>query len=178
MSEIRLLRCVRNGRYPLIEALPVVAIVDECCFEELNQHHWFLTPKGYARRNVLFQGKKTNFSIHAEVMRIRGIRKPGDDYTVDHISGDRLDNRFSNLRWATRSQQGVNSMNRSAELPRGVMRRGGRYAAQVTRHVTGEHYWCGTFDTPEEASAAFEQKWREVYADVSMYRRNIHVVCA
>jgi hypothetical protein len=36
---------------------------------------------------------------------------PSPEHTVDHINGDRSDNRPDNLRWATRSEQGRNKSN-------------------------------------------------------------------
>lgn len=68
---------------------------------------------------------------------------------VDHINGDRNDNRIENLRAAT-SQ--INNQNRTA---RGYIleKRTGKYRAQIkTRGVTTT---LGYFATPEEARAAY-----------------------
>lgn len=76
---------------------------------------------------------------------------------IDHKNLNGLDNRFSNLREATFSENRWNVPNRRRvkELPRGVYRnyRGGRFAARAT--VNGKEIGLGTYDTPEEAHAAW-----------------------
>ena len=70
-------------------------------------------------------------------------------YDVDHINGDRGDNRAVNLRSATRSQ---NCLNRKVKNPSGannVLCKKGYWVAQLTLH--GEKHYLGQFKTPEEA---------------------------
>uniref|UniRef100_A0AB39JEB8 HNH nuclease domain-containing protein n=1 Tax=Florenciella sp. virus SA2 TaxID=3240092 RepID=A0AB39JEB8_9VIRU len=45
--------------------------------------------------------------LHDLIMR-RIEDKPGENYSVDHINQDKLDNRRENLRWATQSEQNSN----------------------------------------------------------------------
>lgn len=77
---------------------------------------------------------------------------------IDHINGVRNDNRFCNLREATRSQNLQNvfkpSVNNTSGL-RGVVyhKRDKKYQAQI--RVDGAQKHLGSFNTPEEASAAY-----------------------
>jgi hypothetical protein len=75
---------------------------------------------------------------------------------IDHINRQRADNRITNLRPATRSQNQANVpiWRTSSSGYRGVTRRrSGRWGAGINAH--GRRIELGTFGTPEEASAAY-----------------------
>lgn len=71
---------------------------------------------------------------------------------IDHKNRDRSDNRWRNLRPAT-SQQ--NRFNRPGwtDLPKGVHRHGTKYTSRP--YIDGRLGYLGSFDTPEEAHAAY-----------------------
>lgn len=77
---------------------------------------------------------------------------------VDHINGDKADNRWENLRLATRSQNMANRgspRRRRSDLPKGVTYcpQTGRYRASLT--VNYKTIRLGRHDTPEQAHAAY-----------------------
>jgi hypothetical protein len=86
--------------------------LDDQDFAELAGHKWGMTaetcPGGprYARRLIASttggQGKH-GVLLHREVLRLASIQIP-EGYEVDHISGDGLDCRRSNLRVVTHSE--------------------------------------------------------------------------
>lgn len=86
---------------------------------------------------------------------------------VDHINGDRLDNRIENLRVATFSQNGANAQRHSRNTnglkgASKVVRKGrwtGRWQASIT--VRNRQINLGYFDTKEEAHAAYLDAARE-----------------
>lgn len=74
---------------------------------------------------------------------------------VDHEDRNRANNAWANLRAATKSQNCANRPKRVREsgLLRGTTRNGSKFTAQI--RVRGEHRYLGTFDTEEEAHAAY-----------------------
>lgn len=75
---------------------------------------------------------------------------------LDHINGNRSDNRISNLRDVTNSENSHNSTkpgNKSTTGLRGVARYMDKYIAQIM--IDGKRTAIGMFDTPEEAHKAY-----------------------
>ncbi len=75
-------------------------------------------------------------------------------YEVDHIDCDRANNRWANLREATRPQ---NMRNRPVRKDNplgvtGIYRDGGKYVAKISSN--GEQIYLGRFDTVEAAASA------------------------
>jgi hypothetical protein len=90
-------------------------------------------------------------------------------HLIDHINRDRADDRWSNLRSATTTEnnrnQGLRQNNRTGY--RGVCFTEGRYRAMLQYKRNGRcgGIFLGLFDTPQEAAAAYNAKAREVYGE-------------
>ena len=85
--------------------------------------------------------------------------------TVDHINGDSGDNRLSNLRLATTTQQNQNRghFRNNTSGYKGVRQSGVKFTAVVTANKV-RHY-LGTFDTAEEASAAYQEAAEKLHGE-------------
>lgn len=83
-----------------------VALVDADDYERLAQFNWYAlySPSGFyaVRKSPTVNGKRTM------IIMARVILDAESGLMVDHISGDTLDNRRSNLRFATRAENGAN----------------------------------------------------------------------
>ncbi|NEC17915.1 HNH endonuclease [Streptomyces parvus] len=87
---------------------------------------------------------------------VLGLRR-GDGLIGDHINGNRLDNRRSNLRIVDASGSSQNVSGRGHSRFRGVHpTRAGNWSARVK--FQGKTHFCGTFTTEEDAAAAAEAK--------------------
>jgi hypothetical protein len=125
----------------------IVLIDDED--EPLIRGAWYITGDGYAARS---RGGNKNHRI--EYMHRIVTRAPKGTY-VDHINGDKLDNRKSNLRLVTNSEnmQNLRGAYRTSRTGiRGVSPFEGRFRATVVVNYKQHH--IGLFDTIDEAAAA------------------------
>lgn len=83
---------------------------------------------------------------------------PGE---LDHINRDKADNRISNLREATRSQNNANSPTRAVSGFRGVVKVKWGFRASAT--VKGKFVYLGLHETAEQAHAAYLTYARGIY---------------
>lgn len=102
------------------------------------------------------------FMAHRIVWAICNRRDPGD-LDIDHIDHDRLNNRPSNLRLATRSQNCANKTTNGFHKRKSS----GRYQAYVYKDRACIH--LGFFDTEEAARAAHEA------AKITLFGEYAHV---
>lgn len=89
---------------------------------------------------------------------------------VDHIDNDGLNNRWANLRDATKSQNGANrgaSRNNKAGL-KGVTFKNGKFRACI--FVDGRQRFLGNFDTAEAAHDAYARAARENFGEYARPR--------
>lgn len=88
---------------------------------------------------------------------------------VDHINGNRSDNRWANLREADQSANHENrrvAASHSTTGLLGVQRSGNRYMARLT--VKGKRLYFGCHATPEQAHAAYLVAKREHHAGATI----------
>ena len=95
------------------------------------------------------KGKKKAIQAARVIWYLHTGEDPGD-LCIDHINGDRNDNRFQNLRLATHQQ---NAWNRRG--CRGYWFNHGRY--QVDIRIGGKSVCSGRFKTKEEAADFYQQ---------------------
>lgn len=111
---------------------------------------------GYVQIRI---GKKYVY-LHREI-----LNNPASE--VDHINGNKLDNRKINLREATRSQNEANKQayRNNTSGAKGVIKdkRTGKYIARI-RHNNKSHH-IGCYTTLELAVAAYNKKAKELFGE-------------
>lgn len=153
MSKLRVLD-IKNGKVK----------IDSSQVNRLSEFSWYLMQNGYAGAMIGLQGDRKCTLMH------RLLTDAPVGTCVDHINGDKLDNRLSNLRV---TDQHINQINRKSlnknntSGTRGVTWRAekGKWVAQIS--VYGANKYLGIFSDIEDAIAARKQAEVELWPEVS-----------
>lgn len=144
------------------------ALVDVEDFEMLSKFKWQHHFRGYAYRDQYIGmtgevGKRRG--VHKKVWMHREIMKTPKNMVTDHINGDRLDNRRSNLRICTQSQNQANSLLRKTNTSgyKGISHQ--KYGWIARLGVDGKRLYLGWFKNKEEAIKAYNQAANKYYGD-------------
>jgi hypothetical protein len=140
-----------------------VALVDSADFDLVRRYRWRLhqLPHGtYVLARVYTSGQIKRVYMHRLIL---GLTNPLE--LADHINGDGLDNRRSNLRVANRSENACNSGKRVNNTSgfKGVsfFKRYQRFRATIC--VNGKQVHIGYYDTAEVAARAYDARAIEVH---------------
>lgn len=138
------------------------AIVDDEDFARLNRLKWYCSASCYAVRTVHVGGKSKPVFMH------KVIRPVPEGFEVDHINGNRLDNRRENLRRVSHQQNQRNkrqSKARRSSRFKGVFksRRLGKWCAQIEVNERSIH--VGVFTDERDAALAYDAAARYYFED-------------
>ena len=146
------------------------AKVDDADYQELISYNWIFN-NGYAFRHLSLDrstGKRSRIMMHRQLMNT----PKGMD--TDHINRDRLDNRRSNLRVCTRSQnmanKGLKSNNTTgyAGVSLTMYRRTPKkYQARIS--YEGRVIHLGYSNSKLEAYKLYKKAHKELFKDFSPY---------
>lgn len=131
------------------------SIVDDDNYEWLMRHKWQYSSTGYAKR-----GAKC-IKMHREVIDAPiGIE-------VDHINGNKLDNRRRNLRLCRREEnmqnRGVNRLSKTGCKGVSLHRKSGKYQVHIT--AKGIARYLGLFKQIEDAANAYSKAARLLHGE-------------
>lgn len=125
---------------------------------QIKGNFFNVTSHGYVRVLNYIDGKYKQTYLH------RLITNAPKELQVDHINGNRLDNRKENLRLCT---SGNNNKNRACFSGRykGVhfAKKNKSWVAQITKDYKIKH--LGTFATEEEAARAYNVASKELHGE-------------
>ena len=122
---------------------------------------------GYWMVNLcLLNSKIKTLTIHRLIAE-HFIENPENKPLVDHIDGNKLNNKLSNLRWATRNEnmhnQKISKSNTTGFKGVTYYKPTKKFAAKIK--IDNKTYYLGYFKTAKEASDVYEKKAKEMFGD-------------
>ena len=123
-----------------------------------------LSNQGY----LIISFKGRNYRLHRLSYLLMGLSVPE---FVDHINGVKTDNRWKNLRPATKSQNNCNTSvsSRNTSGFKGVYKasKSGKWYSQI--RFNGQIHHLGSFDAPEEAHEAYKRAADKYHGEFKNY---------
>lgn len=111
-----------------------------------------------------------NYLAHRVIWQMFNGEIP-EGMVIDHIDGNPGNNRLSNLRLATISQNLYNKKEHiHSGLPRGVTFTKGKYQAQIS--INGKNKYLGRFTTADEAADAYNAIANELHKEFNIKNRD------
>lgn len=137
------------------------SLIDSEDFERVSQHKWFARKYQHSDKFGVL-GKVNGKMIYLH----RFIINPPDKSLIDHINGNPLDNRKSNLRLATHAQNLYNRKTKNKTGYKGVQPCNSKknpFMAYIK--IQGKRVHLGQFKTAEEAARVYDTKAKEVQGE-------------
>jgi hypothetical protein len=138
------------------------AIVDAADYEWLSKHKWFAN--GNERTGFYAARWLPN---HKMLLMHRAIMDPPKGMIVDHINGNPLNDRRSNLRICSRKQNARNTrgVRGTSSRFKGVHfhQWSGKWIASIC--YNGKQIYLGSFDNEIEAAKAYDRKAHELFGE-------------
>lgn len=138
-------------------------IIDKEDYDLIKDYKWHIDVYGYVLSKVKYNGKLRTIKMHRLIMGLLD----NNTVEIDHINRNAADNRRSNLRFADRELQlintGISSLNKSGIKGVYWMKSAQKWAAQIrANHQT---YYLGCYDTIEEA-AKVRREAEKIYHNI------------
>lgn len=140
---------------------------------------WKMKPSRHVNIGDVVKGKQVmiqgiSFLTSRICFVVHHGRPLKDGMLIDHINHDHRDNRIENLREVTPSQNAMNCrprISKKSGLPKGVSfhRLNRKYQAQI--QLNRRCQFLGHFDTPEEASAAYQEAAKRLFGEYACFDR-------
>lgn len=142
------------------------AIVDDEWYPVLSKWNWYASGGewgSYAVRDIGGRSAKQHIYMHRYILMAPG------EWEVDHINGNKLDNREHNLRLVKPSWNRANKgpMPRNTSGYKGVAWDKSRSCWVGHIQFQRKQYNLGRFTTKEEAARAYNEKAKELHGEAA-----------
>jgi hypothetical protein len=150
-------------------------LVDDDVYEKFRFESWFITKgrngsTGYAAKSEWIKG--ANKSARVYLHRI--IMDPAKGIPIDHINGNKLDNRRENLRVVNASVNEQNKKPYGESRLKGVHfnKHAGKWQSKITKDKKQIH--LGYFDSSEDAARMYNFWALDLYGENAYFNKEIH----
>jgi hypothetical protein len=136
---------------PILEIRDEIVFIDEDKYQDIMRYSWYINKNGYV------------VSHNPYMLLHRYVMSAEKDSVIDHINGNKKDNREINLRTSTpalNSHNKIKSGNTSSRYI-GVSKKDTKFQAAITKD--GKRYYLGYFNHQKEAAEAYNKKALELY---------------
>jgi hypothetical protein len=137
------------------------AFLDDDDYEKLSKYCWYLGGNGHGGLYVARKTQGTTIYMHREILG-------SPDSLIDHINRNGLDNRKSNLRLCTRSQ---NLYNRCKTVKNKCGYKGVRkiYKGwQANIWLNGKQIYLGHYSTAKDAAIAYNEAAKKYHGEFAL----------
>jgi hypothetical protein len=122
-------------------------------YDKIKDISWFVNDHDYIAGKINYK----SIRMHRLIMDFP------EKLCIDHINGNKHDNRKNNLRITTKqgnAQNKINKIKGTSSKYFGVCKDGNKWLADIK--MNKKHYYLGRFDTEEEAALAYNKKAEEL----------------
>lgn len=140
-------------------------LVDLEDYDKIKNYYWrinFRQKDNYCRVETKIRRKQVTLPRYL-------LEVVDKDIYIDHINGNPLDNRRSNLRIATPHQNAMNRKKIGNQLYKGVSKNYNKWVAHIgytdCKTKTCKNIYLGSFNTQEEAARAYDRKAVELFGE-------------
>lgn len=146
-----------------------VVTVDEDMFDFLSQWKWSFDGRYAYRREAI--SRENGKNKYKKVYMQKVVNNTPDGMDTDHINRNKLDNRKSNLRSATRGQNNANRpkiLKKCESRFKGVAldKRNGIWRAEIKDN--GVRKYLGVFKTEEDAAIAYNEAAKQIFGEFAI----------
>lgn len=151
-----------------------IALVDDSDYDDLNKYKWrAINTNGknwYAIRSAIGKGNwKENIYMHRQIMNIE------NNFQIDHINNDGLDNRRENLRVCTLKEnqhnQRISSRNTTGYKGVHKCRNKGLVSDKWTASIKSKY--IGMFDSPIKAALAYDNMAIKLFGEFAKTNKSL-----
>ena len=139
-----------------------IGVADGAFYNMLSKYTWDKDSNGYISASF-----KDNGRVYPHRLQNYIIQNIPNGYIVDHINGNKLDNRMCNLRFATIKENNANraAKNNSSSQYKGVSfdRSRGKWISAI--QIDGKTKHIGRFDNERDAAIAYDNKALKEYGE-------------